>query len=97
MKKELLIELFAEAKFNTSKYDGDLSGRTYWEGVMAAYQNLLNRMYSGWATQKGRGRDVWACGQSDEKVLGKATENVVTWTWAIENDVPSGTELQPLK
>jgi hypothetical protein len=83
MNKELLIELFAEAKFNTSLYPGDLSGRTYWEGVQAAYQNMLNRLYPGWGSNLNptkatseRGLAVWKCGTSDAQVLGEATSKV---------------------
>ena len=69
MNKKQLIELFADAKFQTSKYDGDLSGRTYWEGSQAAYQKLLNRIYPGWSAQAGRGKDVWMCGASNYAIL----------------------------
>jgi len=83
MNKNLLIELFAEAKFNTSQYDGDLSGRTYWEGVQAAYLNILNRLHPGWgsnlnpteATSK-RGKAVWFCSNNDAQILGEATSKV---------------------
>jgi hypothetical protein len=104
MNKELLIELFADAKFQTSKYDGDLSGRTYWEGVQAAYQNMLNLMYPGWGSNlvrseltSERGIAVWMCSNNDYEVLRNAADNVQTWKRALENDIPAGTELQPLK
>ena len=83
MNIHLLIELFAEAKFNTSMYDGDLSGRTYWEGVQAAYLNMLNRLYPGWGSNLNsmnytseRGKAVWLCSNNDAKVLGGATSKV---------------------
>jgi len=104
MNKELLIELFAEAKFQTSKYDGDLSGRTYWEGVQSAYQNMLNLMYPGWGSNLNptddttkRGQAVWMCSNGDYEVLRNAADNVQTWKWALKNDCPPGSDLQPIK
>mgnify|MGYP003654273979 FL=1 len=41
-----------------SLYDGDLSGRTYWEGCTAVYQKILNQLYPGWGNQ-GLGEAVW--------------------------------------
>ena len=56
-KSTLIIE-FAYSKHQTSLYDGDLSGRTYWEGCTAVYQKLLNQLYPGWGNQ-GLGKAVW--------------------------------------
>ena len=56
-KSTLIIE-FAYSKYQTSLYDGDLSGRTYWEGCTAVYQKLLNQLYPGWGNQ-GLGKAVW--------------------------------------
>ena len=56
-KAELIIE-FSKAKHQTTLYPGDLSGRTYWEGVQSAYQNILSKTYSDWAN-KGLGKAVW--------------------------------------
>ena len=68
MNIEILIQLFAEAKYESTTYPGDISGKTYWEGAQSAYLKILNAEHPGWGSTK-RGKEVWMCGASDKAVL----------------------------
>ena len=68
MNIDILIQLFAEAKFESTTYPGDLSGKTYWEGAQSAYLKILNAEHPGWSSTP-RGKEVWMCGASDYAVL----------------------------
>jgi len=68
MNIETLIQLFADAKFESTTYPGDLSGQTYWEGVQAAYLKILNADHPGWGSTS-RGKEVWMASPNDKAVL----------------------------
>ena len=64
---DYLIQKYAEAREKINNTQGDKTYRTYWEGVMNTYHNLLTH-FDGWAAE-GIGFKVFYKGMTYDQAL----------------------------